>query len=59
MVSMVIFFPLGLLIGLVAMAYSHVSGNRTAFWAALAIVGVGLISVLVGLTHFDGGLFQS
>jgi hypothetical protein len=59
MVSMVIFFPLGLLIGLVAMAYSHVSGNRTAFWAALAIVGVGLISVLVGLTHFDGGVFQS
>jgi cobalamin synthase len=59
LVGMVIFFPLGLVIGLVAMAYSYVSGNRTAFWVALAIVGIGLISVLVGLTHFDGGLFQS
>ena len=26
---------------------------------ALAIVGIGLISVLLGLTHFDGGVFQS
>ena len=58
MVSMVIFFPLGLAIGLVATAYAHVCGNRTAFWIALAIVGIGLISVLLGLTHFDGGVFQ-
>jgi hypothetical protein len=58
-VSMVIFFPLGLVVGLVAMAYAHVCGNRTAFWVALAIVGIALISVLLGLTDFDGGVFQS
>ena len=58
-VSMLIFFPLGLAVGLVAMGYAHVSGARVAFWVALGIVGVGLISVLLGLTHFDGGLFQS
>jgi hypothetical protein len=58
-VSMVIFFPLGLVIGLVAMGYAHVSGARVAFWAALAIVLIGLLSVLFGLTDFDGGVFQS
>ena len=57
-VSMLILFPLGLVLGLVAMAYAHVSGNRVAFWVALAVVGIGLISVLLGLTHFDGGVFQ-
>jgi hypothetical protein len=57
-VSMLIFFPLGLVLGLVAMGYSHVSGAQTAFWFALAIVCVGLLSVVVGLTDFDGGAFQ-
>ena len=57
-VGMVIFFPLGLLVGLVAAGYGYVSGARVAFWAALAIVGIGLLSVLFGLTDFDGGVFQ-
>jgi hypothetical protein len=58
-VSMIIFFPLGLVIGLVAAGYSYVSGAHRAFWIALAIVLVGLLSVLLGLTDFDGGVFQS
>jgi len=58
-VSMLIFFPLGLVIGLVTMAYAYLSGARIAFWVALAIVGIGLLSVVVGLTDFDGGAFQS
>ena len=57
-VSMLLWFPLGLVIGLVAMGYSWVSGARTAFWVALAVVGIGLLSVLFGLTDFDGGAFQ-
>jgi hypothetical protein len=57
-VSMVIFFPLGLVLGLLAVGYAHVSGARIAFWAALAVVGIGLLSVLLGLTDFDGGVFQ-
>jgi hypothetical protein len=57
-VSMFIFFPLGLVIGLVAMAYSHVSGARTAFWVALVVVLIGLLTVIFGLTDFDGGIFQ-
>jgi hypothetical protein len=57
-VGMVIFFPLGLVLGLVAVGYAYVSGARIAFWAALAIVGIGLLSVVFGLTDFDGGLFQ-
>jgi len=58
LVSMVIFFPLGLVLGLVAMAYSHVSGERLAFWVALAVVLIGLVSVILGLTDFAGGIFQ-
>jgi len=57
-VSMLIFFPLGLVVGLVAMGYAHVSGARIAFWVALAVVGIGLVSVLLGLTDFDSGLFR-
>jgi hypothetical protein len=57
-VSMLIFFPLGLIVGLVAMGYAYVSGARTAFWAALVVVLIGLFSVLLGLTDFDGGAFQ-
>jgi hypothetical protein len=57
-VSMVIFFPLGLVLGLVAMAYAHVSGERVAFWSALVVVVIGLLSVILGLTDFDGGAFQ-
>ena len=57
-ISMLIFFPLGLVVGLVAMGYSWVSGARTAFWAALAVVSIGLLSGVVGLTDFDGGAFQ-
>jgi hypothetical protein len=53
-VSMLIFFPLGL----VAMGYSYVAGPRAAFWVALAIVVIGLLSLLVGLTDVDGGAFQ-
>jgi hypothetical protein len=57
-ISMLIFFPLGLVLGLVAAGYAYVSGARTAFWVALAVVCVGLLSVLFGLTDFDGGAFQ-
>jgi hypothetical protein len=58
-VSMVLFFPLGLVLGLLAAGYAYVSGARRAFWAALVIVLIGLVSVLLGLTDFDGGAFQS
>jgi hypothetical protein len=57
-VSMLIFFPLGLVVGLVAAGYAYVSGARTAFWVAIGIVLIGLFSVLLGLTDFDGGIFQ-
>ena len=57
-ISMFILFLLGLAIGLIAMAYAQVSGARAAFWAALVIVCVGLLSVVLGLTDFDGGVFQ-
>jgi hypothetical protein len=57
-VCMLILFPLGLLIGLVAVAYAHVSGARGAFWVALVIVCIGLLSVILGLTNFDGGAFR-
>ena len=57
-IGMVIFFPLGLVLGLVAAGYGYVSGARIAFWVALAVVGIGLLSVLFGLTDFDGGVFQ-
>lgn len=57
-VSMLIFFPLGLVLGLVAAGYAHVSGARVAFWVALAVVAIGLLSVIFGLTDFDGGIFQ-
>jgi 4-hydroxybenzoate polyprenyltransferase len=59
-VSMLIFFPLVLVLvlGLVAMVYSYVAGPRAAFWVAVAIVVIGLLSLLVGLTDFDGGAFQ-
>ena len=58
-ISMLVLFPLGLAIGLIAMAYAHHSGARVAFWAALVIVCIGLPSVMIGLTDFDGGAFQS
>jgi hypothetical protein len=58
-ISMFILFPLGLALGLIAMAYAHVSGARGAFWAALVIVCVGLLAVILGLnTDFDSGLFR-
>ena len=57
-ISMLILFPLGLVIGLIAMAYAHRSGARVAFLAALVIVCIGLLSVILGLTDFDGGVFQ-
>ena len=57
-VGMLIFFPLGLVLGFVAMGYSYVSGARTAFCVALVIVCIGLLSVVLGLTDFDGGVFQ-
>lgn len=58
-VTMFILFPLGLALGLIAMAYAHVSGARVAFWAALGIVCVGLLAVILGLnTDFDSGLFR-
>jgi hypothetical protein len=56
-VSMLIFFPLGLVIGLVATAYAYLSGARIAAWAGLAIVCIGLLSVVLGLTDFDSGAF--
>jgi hypothetical protein len=60
LISMFIFFPLGLVVGLVAMGYAHVSGARIAFWAALVIVCVGLLAVVLGLsTDFDSGLFRA
>jgi hypothetical protein len=60
LISMFIFFPLGLAIGLIAMGYAHVSGARVAFWAALVIVCVGLLAVVLGLsTDFDSGLFRA
>jgi hypothetical protein len=59
-ISMFILFPLGLALGLIAMAYAHVSGARGAFWAALVIVCIGLLAVIVGLnTDFDSGLFRA
>jgi hypothetical protein len=59
-VTMFILFPLGLAIGLIAMAYAHVSGARGAFWAALAIVCIGLLAVILGVnTDFDSGLFRA
>ncbi len=58
-VGMVIFFPLGLVLGLVAMGYAHVSGARGAFWAALVVVCIGLLAVILALdTDFDSGLFR-
>ena len=58
-VSMVIFFPLGLVLGLVAMGYAYVSGARGAFWVALVVVCIGLLAVILGLdTDFDSGLFR-
>jgi hypothetical protein len=60
LVSMFILLPLGLVIGLVAMGYAHVSGARVAFWAALAIVCIGLLAVVLGVdTDFDSGLFRA
>jgi hypothetical protein len=59
-ITMFILFPLGLAIGLIAMAYAHVSGARIAFWAALVIVCIGLLAVIAGLnTDFDSGLFRA
>ena len=58
-ISMFILFPLGLALGLIAMAYAHVSGARVAFWSALVIVCIGLLAVILGLnTDFDSGLFR-
>jgi hypothetical protein len=57
-VSMVVFFPLGLALGLVAAGYAHVSGARVAFWVAIGVVMIGLLSVVFNLTDFDGGIFQ-
>ena len=58
--TMFILFPLGRALGLIAMAYAHVSGARIAFWAALVIVGIGLVAVVAGLnTDFDSGLFRA
>jgi hypothetical protein len=59
-VSMIIFFPLGLVVGLVAAGYAYVSGARAACWIALAVVCIGLLAVLLGLnTDFDSGLFRA
>jgi hypothetical protein len=57
-VAMLIWFPLGLVLGLVAAGYAYVSGARTAMWVVIAIVCIGLLSVVLGLTDFDGGAFQ-
>jgi hypothetical protein len=59
-ISMVIFFPLGLLVGLGAAGYAYASGARAAFWVALAVVCTGLLAVILGLaTDFDSGLFRA
>jgi asparagine N-glycosylation enzyme membrane subunit Stt3 len=58
-VSMLIWFPLGLALGLVTMAYAYLSGARIAFWVAVAVVCIGLLSVVLGLTDFTDGAFQS
>jgi hypothetical protein len=58
-VGMLIFFPLGLVLGLVAMGYSYVSRARAAFFFAVAVVCIGVLSLLLGMTAFDGGVFQS
>jgi VIT1/CCC1 family predicted Fe2+/Mn2+ transporter len=59
-VTISILFPLGVALGLIAMAYAHVSGARVAFWAALAVVALGLLAVILGLnTDFDSGLFRA
>jgi hypothetical protein len=58
-VSMLILFPLGLVVGLVTMGYAYMSGARVAFWIALAVVGIGLLSVLLGLTDLDSGVFRA
>ena len=58
-IGMFVFFPLGLVLGFVAAGYAYVSGARTVAWVALAVVFIGLLSVLFGLTDFDGGAFQS
>jgi hypothetical protein len=59
-ISMLIWFPLGLVVGLVAVGYAHVSGARVAFWVALAVVCIGLLAVILGLdTDFDSGLFRA
>jgi hypothetical protein len=57
-ISMFIWFPLGLVLGLIAAGYAYVSGARTVAWVALAIVCIGLLSVVLGLTDFTGGVFQ-
>jgi hypothetical protein len=57
-VSMLIWFPLGLALGLVTMAYAYLSGARIAFWVAVAVVCIGLLSVVLGLTDFTDGAFQ-
>jgi hypothetical protein len=58
-VSMLIWFPLGLALGLVTMAYAYLSGAQIAFWVAVAVVCIGLLSVVLGLTDFTDGAFQS
>jgi uncharacterized membrane protein len=59
-ITMFILFPLGLALGLIAMAYAHVSGAGRTFWAALVIVCLGLLAVILGLnTDFDSGLFRA
>jgi hypothetical protein len=58
-ISMFIWFPLGLALGLVTMAYAYLSGARIAFWVAVAVVFIGLLSVVLGLTDFTDGAFQS
>ena len=58
-IGMFIWFPLGLVLGLLAAAYAYKSGARIAFWVALAVVFIGVLSVVLGLTDFDGGAFQS
>ena len=57
-ISILLFFPLGLVLGLIAAGYAYVAGARTVAWVALAVVGIGLLSVVLGLTDFDGGAFQ-